>query len=198
MNRFNNLSSPAASYQIHNNFTNNYFIMTAIISAKFANNNFVDSKITGAQFTDLEGDKNIFAGSIVTNSIVLNSPSVVGLNSITNLKTITSATDLSKHNLSYLNFSGMNLDKANMSNSILRYVNCTKCSLQEADLSGVDMSISNFSNAILVGAKLNKAILSDTNLDQADLTKVDLTGANIGQSLGMPKSGAAAATPNGM
>jgi uncharacterized protein YjbI with pentapeptide repeats len=84
----------------------------------------------------------------------------------------------------YINFSGANLAKANLSG-----INLTSANFQDADLRGAtlqdaqarraDFSSANLEDACLSQADLFEANLTQANLRQADLRSANLYGANV-------------------
>ena len=85
-------------------------------------------------------------------------------------------------NLSGLNLSGANLEKANLSGlnlsgANLREANLSGASLEKANLSGANLSGANLSGADLRRANLSRANLHGADLEEAYLSEADLSGA---------------------
>jgi len=88
--------------------------------------------------------------------------------------------DYTKANLS----SGLNLENANLSQTILVDANLSNANLnetlmQEANLTNATLVKTSFKESNLTYANLKGANLSSTDLTAADLSNADLTGANI-------------------
>lgn len=84
-------------------------------------------------------------------------------------------------NLSYVNFSGKNLEEAilydaNLYKANLQRANLKKANLKGVDLRGADLRGANLTGADLSGAKLTGALLDGANLGNANLTGADLKG----------------------
>ncbi|MDX2302290.1 MAG: pentapeptide repeat-containing protein [Microscillaceae bacterium] len=93
-----------------------------------------------------------------------------------------------KINLSYLNFDGLDLSKAelqslNLSNSSFKSTN-----LHESNLSGANLRKTVFENADLSHADLSLAYLSEANFTNALLESTDLTGAKTSKDTDFMKA----------
>lgn len=92
-------------------------------------------------------------------------------------------------NIGGVDWSGKNLNRAQLINITARQSNLGRVNFSSADLSGTDLTgsilqSSNLSNATLIGANLQKAYLSgaiftNTNLTGAILDSTDLTGVSL-------------------
>jgi uncharacterized protein YjbI with pentapeptide repeats len=92
--------------------------------------------------------------------------------------------DLNKANLrdtllKYANFAGANLSGTDLGGSYLVDANFEGANLTEANFEGCSLSDSNLSRANLTQARLANADLSMSNLENANLTGADLSGANL-------------------
>lgn len=84
-------------------------------------------------------------------------------------------------------FYGMNLGRADLSNSILWRATFDKTNLQGADLRDADLKETRFESANLNGAKIARADLTDARLlrstvREAGMQKADLSGASLARS----------------
>lgn len=96
---------------------------------------------------------------------------------------------LSQYSQGILDFIGVNLAEANLSNIDITGINFTQANLSVTNLSGCNLSKSNFtnaqmnvarlSNANLTDAVLNGASLNVANLIRADLTRAQLCAASL-------------------
>jgi uncharacterized protein YjbI with pentapeptide repeats len=89
-----------------------------------------------------------------------------------------------EENLSYCNFSGLDLSEVNFSGSNLSRVTFIESNLQHADLTNTNLSWAGFwkadlTDAVLRGATLRSAGLKGSTLVRTDFTNADLTDANM-------------------
>ena len=97
--------------------------------------------------------------------------------------------DFSGVDLEYANLSGADLGYADLSGANLEYTNLSGADLYDADLSGADLECANLYGANLYGANLYGANLRNINLSganlwcanlgYADLSGADLSGVNL-------------------
>jgi len=87
--------------------------------------------------------------------------------------------DMSKTDLSHLNFNDANLRGANLMKTDLSGANLTRANLSEAHMMKTDLSGTNLTRANLSGANLTEAILIGARLFEADLGRAILLRANL-------------------
>ena len=87
--------------------------------------------------------------------------------------------DLSETILFKADLSGANLEKANLSGADLGAAKLSEADLTLANLSGAYLEEANLSEALLIEAKLLGAHLEETNLSGAKLIKANLSGAKL-------------------
>jgi serine/threonine-protein kinase len=80
-----------------------------------------------------------------------------------------------RRDFSQQNLSGLNLQKANLSECLFRYSHLGKVNLQNADLSRTNFEGANLSQALLRRANLNKAMLNGSDLQNADCRGADFS-----------------------
>ena len=97
---------------------------------------------------------------------------------LTRIQLFLRSIDLNQKNLSYKNFSELDLQGIDLSEKILRYTNLTGVILTDADLTGA-----NLTRAILKGADLTRSNLTRAILKGADLTGANLTRSNLTRAI---------------
>ena len=90
--------------------------------------------------------------------------------------------DLIGKNLNGINFSGVNLKYANLSNTNLTGANLASANLKFANLSNTNLAGANLARANLSGVNLTNANLTSTNLIGANLTNASLDNTNLTKS----------------
>jgi TIR domain-containing protein/pentapeptide repeat protein len=90
-----------------------------------------------------------------------------------------SGVELAFANLRNIDFINANLEKADLTNSLLCEANLLRVNLSGAELSKVDFNKASLYSAVLRGTNLQGANLSETDLTLTILDKADLSNANL-------------------